>query len=342
MNDLVFLAGFPRSGSTVLANILAMHPKCYASPSSPLHSIITNMRHNWSDDSFLLSQLDHDAQGVQKRLKNSTRAFMDTWAHNDKYDKMKGESDLFVTIDKNRGWLFDLELLRELNPNFKIIVTLRRLENIYRSIEKHHRKTLMLEFPDHMSHNLVDARASALFSDQGLIGSIMKALQNVGDIPDIINHILFWRYEDFLESPQESINSVFDFINLKHVDIDFDNIDQSTYESDSYYRMKYPHKINSSLVRPKEEEAPVSPRILNEMYTRFSWYYEQYYSTNDSEIETQKGIPNKEFRSVEPYVEPYVEPSSPKSIEQDVVNVADLAQQLEDLIEEEQAKLQSK
>jgi len=275
MKKIVYLAGFPRSGSTVLANILAMHPEISATPSSPLCSIIQNMRKQWSDDPFLLAQLDSDGDRVHERLKNSTRAFMQAWSE---------DTDASIVINKNRGWLFAVECLRELDPDFKIIITLRDLRDIYTSIEKRHRKTLFLDFPDHMEHNMVDGRCHTLFADDGVVGSILKGLENLKDIPNMIigdpppNHIYYWRYEDFLDDPKKVTDHVFEFLDVEPTDIDFDNIVQSTTESDSYYRMKYLHNVNSSVERPEDHtETPISPRILNEIVNKFAWYYQEFY-----------------------------------------------------------------
>lgn len=269
MKQIVYLAGLPRSGSTLLSNVLAMHPNVHSTPSSPLCAIVQNMRRQWSDDHFLLSQLDSDFEVVHNRLQRSTRAFMQAWSD---------ETTRPIVVDKNRAWIFAVEWLRELDPDFKVIVTLRDLKDVYTSIEKQHRKTLFIEFPDHMEHNSVDGRANALFADGGLLGSVLKGIQNLGDVHDIERHIYYWRYEDFLIAPQQTTKSLFQFMGVDQLELDFNNIPQYTNESDSYHRMKYRHKIRTSVDRPKgHNEIPISPRILSEIESRFAWYYQQYY-----------------------------------------------------------------
>jgi len=269
MKNIAYLSGLPRSGSTVLSNVLAMHPEITSTPSSPLCSIVQAMRRTWSDDPFLLSQLDDNFEVVHNRLRNSMRAFMQEWS---------AEHSTPVVIDKNRGWLNCIEWLRELDPDFKIIVTLRDLRDVYTSVEKQHRKTLFIDFPDHMEHNLVDVRANNLLGDAGIVGGVLKSIQNVGDIPNIEQHIYYWRFEDFLEKPAETTNHLFNFLGLEGADIDYDNIVQSTHESDSYYRMKYKHDISSTIDKPvSHADVPISPRILKEIETRFEWYFQQFY-----------------------------------------------------------------
>ena len=284
MKRLIYLAGLPRSGSTILANVLGMHPSIHSTPSSPLCSIIQDMRRHWSDDPFLLSQLDSNFDVVNERLKRSTMAFMQAWSD---------ETKKPIVVDKNRGWLFNIEVLRELDPNFKIVVTLRDLRSVYASIEKRHRSTLFVEFPDHLEHNLVDARASSLFSDSGLIGCVLKAIQNVKDIPNISKHVYYWRFEDFIASPQKTTEHLLKYLDVEPIAIDFNNIVQSTTESDSHYHMKYPHTIKTAIHDPESlGESLISPRIATEIFNRFGWYYSDFYPLSPSAEPTTNPLSN--------------------------------------------------
>jgi len=225
------------------------------------------MRRQWSDDPFLLAQLDDNFDAVYDRLRRSTVAFINEWSRTEKK----------LTIDKNRGWLFNLELLRHIQPDFKMIVCLRDLRFVFASIEKQHRKTMLLDFPDKMEPNVVDSRADALFADGGVIGSPVKALYNVGDIPDISKHIFYLRYEDVLADPQKALATLLKWVGLDDYKFDLNNIKQVTHESDSYHRFKYPHKVAPKFEPPQTSLENVSPRILSTILTKFAWYYESFY-----------------------------------------------------------------
>jgi len=168
-NPPVFLAGLPRSGSTLLTNLLGQHPEITVGPSSPICHVLNNMRKTWSDDPFLLAQLENFDE-VYKKLEDSTKAFLNTWC----------KADTAISIDKSRGWLAMSETLLSLyQEDFKIVVTLRDLEQIFGSVEKQHRKTLLLDFPDHMEHHIIDSRANALFQDGGVVGGPLRSLNNL-------------------------------------------------------------------------------------------------------------------------------------------------------------------
>jgi sulfotransferase len=71
------------------------------------------------------------------------------------------------------------------------------------------------------------------------------------------------------------MDEVFKFIGAEPFKLDFDNIKQTTVEADSYYRFKYPHLIKNKLTVP--DFAPVSPRILSTVISKFEWFYKSYY-----------------------------------------------------------------
>ena len=50
---IYFLAGLPRSGSTLLANILAQHPQIHVTPTSGVVDMLVQVRNSWDrNDAF--------------------------------------------------------------------------------------------------------------------------------------------------------------------------------------------------------------------------------------------------------------------------------------------------
>lgn len=45
--SIYFLAGLPRSGSTLLANILAQNPSIYVTPTSGIVDMLVQVRNSW-------------------------------------------------------------------------------------------------------------------------------------------------------------------------------------------------------------------------------------------------------------------------------------------------------
>lgn len=279
---LVFLAGLPRSGSTVLSNILGMHPQIHATPSSPLANLVEAMRMSWSQDAALLAQLDSNHAQVYPRLERATRAFMEAWS---------SDTDHPFTVDKSRYWLHLVETLRALYPDFKMIVCLRDLRDIYKSIEVQHRKTLMLAFPGKLEQNLVEARATQLFAPAGVIGGPLKALYNLNDIPDVRANLYFWRFESFIKNPTGSMEELLRWLGAEPTSMNLDKVAQTTHESDSHYHFKFLHRVSSSISPPgKFAEADLSARILSDIVTKNIWYYRQFYAA-DGQVRLERNGP---------------------------------------------------
>src|SRR5690606_10174795 len=116
---ILYVAGLPRSGSTLICQLLSTHPEV-DSPghSSPLLHAIGVLRRELSDNDFLLAQLDADFDRTYQRLDRAFRGFVDGWL---------ADAEAPWVVDKNRGWLTQLQLLARLDPDFRMVVCVREL-----------------------------------------------------------------------------------------------------------------------------------------------------------------------------------------------------------------------
>ncbi len=54
--QIIYVTGLPRSGSTLMCQLLGHHPQIYSlGHSSPLNQVLNELRHKLSDSPFLLS-----------------------------------------------------------------------------------------------------------------------------------------------------------------------------------------------------------------------------------------------------------------------------------------------
>jgi sulfotransferase len=266
--NIVYVTGLARSGSTLLCQLLAQHPAVYSTAhSSPLCHALNNLRRQMSDDPFLLSQLDNDFDRVYGRLTNAFRGFVDGWF---------AETDKQWVVDKNRGWLGSVETVRHLDPDFRMLVCVRELVQLYGSIESRQEETILLDFPDHLANRSRYARADSLFAPNGVIGSPLRSLQSVQDLDDSIQKRLFYVvFEDIVREPQRVLREMFEWLGLPIVDIDTGNLKLQPTESDSHYHFKYPHRVRASIGAPPEHR--VSDRIARQIRRNYRWYYEMFY-----------------------------------------------------------------
>jgi len=266
---LVCVSGLPRSGSTLLCQLLAQHPEIYSpGHSSPLNGLLNDIRHRVSDNDFFLSQLDVDFERTYGRLKNAYRGFIDGWF---------AEAGEKVVVDKNRGWLAMVETLEVLHPDYVILVCVRDLTQIFGSIEAQHDRTRLIDFPDHIDAHNPFVRADRLFGRGGIVGGPLSIIEYVRQIPGsgIQDKILYVPFEYLVEHVGEAMDRIYEKLGVSGFTVDPENLKVAPHESDSYYRFKYRHKTYPTLNKPERHE--IMPGIANQLRNRFKWYYQVFY-----------------------------------------------------------------
>ena len=266
--QLIYVTGLPRSGSTLICQLLGHHPHIYSIiHSSPLSQAFEQLRHTLSDNPFLLAQADADFDLTYARLTHAYRGFINGWF---------AETDKPVVVDKNRLWLRMIETVQLLDPNFRMLVCLRDLRQIFGSIEVQHGKTLLLDFPDHMAPHSAFARADALFGAEGVVGGPLKSLENLQDLDEQLRQRLcFVTFEALVNHPVETLRTVYQWLGLPEILPDPENLRVKPHESDSHYRFKYRHTTYAKIKAPKPHVIPY--RIEQEILKNFGWYFEQFY-----------------------------------------------------------------
>jgi sulfotransferase len=265
---LIYVTGLPRAGSTFLCQLLGHHPNISSTGhSSPLCPTLNKLRHQLSDNEFLLSQLDVDFDIVYQRLLNAFRGFINGWF---------AESESVWVVDKSRGWLNQLEMVHHLDPDCRMLVCVRDLGQIYGSIETQHQKTLLLDFPDHLAILSRYARADNLFGNEGVIGAPLKTIENLQDIDSGLQSRLYYViFEHLMKEPVTVMREIYKWLNLPDAPFDPQQLKVKAHESDSYYRFKYRHKTHSKIRPPDRHSIP--PRIEVELKKNFFWFYQTFY-----------------------------------------------------------------
>lgn len=264
---LVCVTGLPRAGSTLLCQLLAEHPEIECDRmSSPLLGALQALRGHLSDSEFLLSRLDGDFDSTYQRLARSSRAFAAAWWNTDRP----------IVVDKHRGWLSQLELALELDPQARMLVCVRELSQVLSSIEAQHRRTVWLDFPDDLANLAPYARAEALFAPAGVVGGPLRAIQGVQDrSPQEQQRLFFVVFEHLMQEPAAVMAEIFAWLGLSPQAIDPQNLTVQPHEADSYYRFKYRHQTFGAVRSPPVH--PISPRITAELQDTHRWFYELFY-----------------------------------------------------------------
>ncbi len=293
---MVYVTGLPRAGSTLLCQLLGIHPHIYSiGHSSPLANLLEQLRHGISDSPFLLAQLDVDFDLAYGRIANAFRGFINGWNE---------ETDRPVVVDKNRSWLGMVQTVQLLDPNFRMLACVRDPIQILGSIEAQHQKTLLLDFPDHMAPNSAWFRGDALFSNNGVVGGPLRAIENLQDISDdcgIKEKVYFVIFERLVNDPVAEMSRIFKWMGMPDCIIDPATLPVRPHESDSYYRYKYRHATHSRITPPAHHR--ISNRIAREIFYKYRWFYDSLYPEAYPELRGEQG-PNPGYATGTPANEP--------------------------------------
>lgn len=245
---IYFVAGLPRSGSTLLVNLLGQNPRFHVTPTSGILDVLVTIRNNWRmNEAFRALPSDESERIEIQVLCHSFRGY---FAHVEKP----------VAFDKNRAWLEFLELAALLvggESRLKVLVTVRDLRDVLASFEVLYRKTAATgRIPQEQANEL--RMKTAL----GRIAVFIDDAQPVGRCYNAIRDAVTrgWRermhfidYEDLTRDPARALADIYEFLGEPLHKHDFQNVRQLTFEDDSAYGFKDLHKI-----RPRIE--PAGPR----------------------------------------------------------------------------------
>jgi sulfotransferase len=256
MNKRIYLlAGLPRSGSTLLANIMVQHPDIHVTPTSGILDMLVQVRNAWDlNEAFRAADRASNQAAKQRVLRAMFESY---FAH----------SDRPVSIDKNRYWAEYLEMAAELvggRDRVKVIVTVRDLRDVLASFERLYRTTSAL------GQVQTDPAAVVKFrTAQGRVETFLDAIQPVGRAYIAIRDALtrgwndrmhFVDYDEFTRQPKRTLSGIYEFLGEKNHDHDFERVEQVTFEDDFVYGFKDLHRIRPQ-VKP---QPPLWPQVFDE------------------------------------------------------------------------------
>ena len=268
MDKLFFQSSMPRSGSTLLQNILAQNPDIYATPTSGVLELVYGARANYT------SSLEFKAQDSQL-MKNGFLEFCNKGIKG----FYEGITDKKYVVDKSRGWGIHYDFLNSFSPSPKIICMVRNLKDIFASMEKNFRKNPEKHNPmvdwSTMSGTSIPKRVDVWA--QGVpVGMALERLQEIFRLGNN-KHILFVRFEDLCLYPENTMKEIYDYLEIPHFEHDFDNIEQVTKEDDEVYGEFGDHNIRQKLeVVPSKAKDILGKEVVNWIYNNYPWYNEAF------------------------------------------------------------------
>jgi sulfotransferase len=270
------VGGLPRSGSKLLSNILSQNPKHYVTADSTLPLFVNALSQVASMCPEFRTELRHRDRG-EELFRGAVRAFQESW-----HQQEPGT----VVFDKSHLWTMNPLLLGSIWPGGKTICCVRDLRPIFASFEKHHRKNAFLDDLPPQARKTITARALWFFSREGMIGSPLTGVQDIlrrnlhksSDAQPAT--VFFWKYEDFIEDPEGSMNSLYEFLGEEPFAHNFSDVEKGEDDPDWQHMWKVPHDGCGAVKSPeeiKDEWCPYfAPGVAEAIQSRFAWYNGQF------------------------------------------------------------------
>jgi sulfotransferase len=255
VKEIFFINGMPRSGSTLLCNILAQNPEFHVTATSGLPDIIGSIHQSWQQNPAIKASESSEKQLV---------------LINGLFQSYHSDTDRPTVFNKSRGWASILELVElSLNQPIKIISTTRKITSILASFEKLYRKELkdinspMVRRPEMaVLSGRLNTWANTVVG--GSFNSIQDAfLRGHRDKFHLVD------YDSLTREPRTQLLGVYDFLNKPYFEHDFNNVQQYTHENDIEHGFSDLHTIRS-VIKPQLDD---SREILGPFYDQFSNYH---------------------------------------------------------------------
>lgn len=255
MKKVAFIAGLPRSGSTLLCNILNQNPRFAATGTSGILSLLVGIRDSWETNNELLAS-------ASKEIKLTTLQGA--------FDGFHANIEEPVIFNKSRGWTSYVEMAEAiLEAPPKIIAPVRDIPDILASFEKIFRKNAGIDaFPQERAFpgqwKTLAGRLEVLSKSDQPFGFAYNSLKDAFDRGhgDKIHLV---EYVDLTHSPKETMQKLYEFLEEDYYEHDFGNVEQVVQENDLFHGIQGLHDIRSE-VKPQISDAN---RILGEQLVKF-------------------------------------------------------------------------
>ena len=248
---IFFLAGFPRSGNTLLTSILNQNPDISCTPNSITLEIIK--------DIFLLKTKDvffnyPDHYSLDNVLDMIYPAYYKNW--NCKYIVDRGPA----------GTKGNLTLLKKhLKHEVKIIFLVRPLLEVLASWITFSEKEPTCFFNKHASTRL--EKCYYLMNKEGQIVKELKCMKNLLE-PENKHHVHFVDYKEIVAKPVATIKEIYKFFNIpsfKHWFTDLEQVKVNGLGYDDTLMGKNMHTIKTKkLIKSKTDVNILPPEIIKQ------------------------------------------------------------------------------
>lgn len=214
METLHFIAGLPRSGTSLIADILKQNPDIHSENVSSLSNICNLVNVNWG-------RYDQNtSKNIQSKIGVLSGLLSGYYKHVQKP----------VVLDNNLQWISLIPVLEAvLQREVKIITCVRNPAEILTSYERHRKSNPISTFNVDLllkENSSIAARAYHYAGPDGILGTTHRNIKDA-IIMGYLDRLLFIDYNRFCNSPKSQTKRIYEFLKLPLYTHDYENIIQT-------------------------------------------------------------------------------------------------------------------
>ena len=263
MKTFYFMAGLPRSGSTLLSSILNQNPRFYSGPSSPVLGAMYALEENFTSNELYTGYPKPDQ--VIELIGSVPHHFY-------------SDIEKPIVFDKNRAWTARVPYIEQyIKQQAKILVPVRRVDEILTSILSMIRRNPFQEGQDRI--NFVDEylvktnqpindynRCTYLLNPDGIVYESLNAVK-LGLEQNMRDKMHFIDYNDMVSNPEQVMEDIYDFLGEEHYEHTFDELSNTHRENDlNTYGLGDMHEVRSKLEKTSNSPESVLPKEIIDLY----------------------------------------------------------------------------
>lgn len=239
------ISGLPRSGSTLLCNILAQNEKMYVTPTSGLLPLLLAVRDYVSE--MVHFKASDDKTVSLRILRGMVQGYFSNTSNN-------------ICFDKSRGWTRHIEMMEEITGHpVKILVCVRDVREVLASFENLWRKNsghraIPQEKNNYDQFQTIEGRLATFMHEKEIVGRSYNSIRDAIH-RGYTNRLLFVDFDSLTKDPERVMRKVYDFLGQEYFPHDFNNVIQKINEKDEYYGFDDLHSIRP-VVKPLEHKWP--------------------------------------------------------------------------------------